>query len=78
MKTKRKLIDIEPNTFHALSLMAAHEGLNLKKFIEQTLNKVAEEYDANAEYAWMIKNYPEASEMVSEAEQDKFEKEIGL
>lgn len=35
----RKLIDLKPSVFDALSLEAAREGVSLKRFIESVLEK---------------------------------------
>lgn len=43
LRPKRKNIDLNPNTFRTLSIMAASKGTNLKHFIEDILDKVAEE-----------------------------------
>ena len=42
---RRKIIDLKEDTFKALSVMAARQGTNLKKLIENLLDKTAEEYD---------------------------------
>ena len=41
---RRKIIDLKEDTFKALSVMAARQGTNLKKLIENLLDKTAEEY----------------------------------
>jgi len=38
---KRKIIDLKPETFRSLSIMAAKQGTNLKHFIETTLDEIA-------------------------------------
>ncbi|MBO7498210.1 MAG: hypothetical protein IKQ59_06345 [Prevotella sp.] len=39
--TKRKIINLKPETFRSLSIMAAKQGTNLKHFIETTLDEIA-------------------------------------
>ncbi|MBR4434205.1 MAG: hypothetical protein IK011_06725 [Bacteroidaceae bacterium] len=39
--TKRKIIDLKPETFRSLSIMAAKKGTNLKHLIETTLDEIA-------------------------------------
>lgn len=41
---KRKIIDLDENTFKTLSIMAIQKGTNLKKYIETLLNEIAEDY----------------------------------
>ena len=47
---RRKIIDLKEDTFKALSVMAARQGTNLKKLIENLLDKTAEEYDDSEAY----------------------------
>ena len=47
---RRKIIDLKEETFKALSVMAARQGTNLKKLIENLLDKTAEEYDDSEAY----------------------------
>lgn len=75
---KRKVIDIKMDTFRALSVMAASKGTNLKNFIESILDHVAEDFDANEQYAWLVKEMPEGKEMASEEEAKDFENWLGL
>ena len=37
---RRKVIDIEPDTFRGLSVIAASQGTSLKHFIESTLDEL--------------------------------------
>ena len=37
VKTKRKVIDIKPDTYQGLTIIAAKRGINLKHFIELSL-----------------------------------------
>lgn len=65
---KRKVIDIKGETFRILSVMAAQQGINLKKYIENLLDQIAEERDDNATFAWLSKNMPEGLTMITEEE----------
>lgn len=47
---KRKVIDIKPDTFRSLSVMAASRGTNLKHFIETSLDEMARAYEETAIY----------------------------
>ncbi|KGI61515.1 hypothetical protein HMPREF3034_00309 [Prevotella sp. DNF00663] len=78
LQPKRKIIDLSGETFRSLSVMAANRGTNLKNFIEGLLDKVAEEYDENKQYAWLAENVPEGKEMLDEEEQADFEKWLGI
>lgn len=49
--TKRKIIDLDDNTFKTLSIMAIQNGTNLKKYIETILNEIAEDYEDAKIYA---------------------------
>ena len=42
--SKRKIIDLNEDTFKTLSIMAIQKGTNLKKYIEDVLNELAENY----------------------------------
>lgn len=78
VQSKKKIIDISGNTFRALSVMAASRGTNLKKFIESVLDSVAEAYDENQQYAWLVENVPEGKEKASEEEKADFESWLGV
>lgn len=78
VQTKKKIIDISGNTFRSLSIMAANRGTNLKKFIESVLDSVAEAYDENQQYAWLVKNDAEGKEKASEKEKADFENWLGV
>lgn len=75
---KRKVIDINGDTFRTLSVMAAQQGTNLKNYIEAILDKIAEECDDNQTYAWLSKNYPDGHVFLSPEEQAETEKWLGL
>ena len=75
---RRKVIDIKPDTFRGLSVIAASRGTNLKKFIESSLDELVESYDDAAVYRYLQQTDPEGMEMVSEEEKNIFLKELGL
>lgn len=75
---RRKVIDIKPDTFRGLSVIAASRGTNLKKFIESSLDKLVESYDDAAVYRYLQQTDPEGMEMVSEKKKNIFLKELGL
>ena len=74
----RKVIDIKPDTFRGLSVIAASRGINLKKFIENSLDELVEAYDDAAVYRYLCQTDPEGMEMVSEEEKNIFLKKYGL
>ena len=74
----RKVIDIKPDTFRGLSVIAASRGINLKKFIESSLDEIVESYDDAAVYRYLQQTDPEGMEMLSDEEQAAFEKKHGL
>ena len=75
---KRKVIDIKPDTFRGLSVIAASRGTNLKHFIETSLDEIVEAYDDAAIYRYLRQTDPEGLEMVSEEEKEAFEESLGL
>ena len=75
---RRKVIDIKPDTFRGLSVIAASRGTNLKNFIESSLDELVESYDDGAVYRYLRQTDPEGLEMVSEDEKQEFEKRLGL
>ncbi|EEX53168.1 hypothetical protein HMPREF6745_1358 [Prevotella sp. oral taxon 472 str. F0295] len=78
LQSKRKIIDLSEDTFRSLSIMAANKGTNLKNLIEGLLEKAAEEYDENKQYAWLVENVSEGKEMVGEQEKKEFESWLGV
>lgn len=74
----RKVIDIKPDTFRGLSVIAASRGTNLKHFIESSLDEMVELYDDSAVYRYLCQTEPEGSMMLNEEEKAAFEKELGL
>ena len=78
LQSKRLIIDLSEDTFRSLSIMAANKGTNLKNLIEGLLDKAAEEYDENKQYAWLSENISEGKEMVGEEEKKAFESWLGV
>ncbi len=70
---KRKLIDLNPNTFRILSIKAAEKGTNLKGLIEKSLDTLADDIEESEMYAYLVKNYPEGKEIISAQEKNDFE-----
>jgi predicted RNA-binding protein with RPS1 domain len=75
---KRKIIDLNENTFKILSIKAAEEGTNLKALIEKSLDKLAEDLQDSQLYSYLLKNYPEGKDIVGKQEKDEFESWLGL
>ena len=75
---KRKIIDLDTNTFKILSIKAAEEGTNLKALIENELDKIAENFQDSELYSYLIKTYPEGKEVISDMEKEEFENWLGL
>lgn len=76
--TKRKIIDLNEDTFKTLSIMAIQKGTNLKKYIEDVLNDLAENYEDANLYAKLSKEYPDGNVMLNEQEKADFEKWLGV
>lgn len=74
----RKLIDIPEDVFKALSLKATAMGMNLKKYIEHLLVQEAEEMEDAEVYKYLAATRPEGKVMLSESEQDEFERKMGI
>ncbi len=77
-KLKRKIIDIKPETFRSLSLLAASRGTNLKRFIEESLDELVESYNDVTVYKYLQRTEPEGMEMLNDEEQAAFEKKYDL
>ena len=75
---KRKLIDIDENTFKILSIKAAEKGTNLKDLIEKSLDRLAEDIEESELYTYLVKNVPEGKQVVSGKEKDDFENWLGV
>ena len=70
---KRKIIDLDENTFKILSIKAAERGTNLKALIETSLNKMAENIEDSELYSYLVKTVPDGQEIISEKEKNDFE-----
>ena len=75
---RRKIIDLKEDTFKALSVMAARQGTNLKKLIENLLDKTAEEYDDSEAYRYLSENYPDGKVKLEEKERKEFMDWLGV
>ena len=76
--TKSKIIDLNEDTFTTLSIMAIQKGTNLKNYIEDVLNDLAENYEDAKLYAKLSKEHPEGNVMLNEQEKADFEKWLGV
>ncbi len=76
--SKRKIIDLNEDTFKTLSIMAIQKGTNLKNYIEELLNEIAEDYEDAKLYAQLSKEHPEGNIMLNQKEQEEFEKWLGV
>ena len=76
--SKRKIIDLNEDTFKTLSIMAIQKGTNLKKYIEDVLNELAENYEDAKLYAKLSKENPDGNIMLNEQEKADLEKWLGL
>lgn len=75
---KKKIIDLKEDTFKVLSVMAARQGTNLKKLIENLLDKKAEEYDDSEAYRYMSENYPDGQVKLEKNERKEFMDWLGV
>ena len=75
---KRKVIDLKDNTFRSLSIMAAQQGTNLKRLIENLLDRTAEEYNDTAMYRMLSEQRPEGKMKLNPQEKKDFENWLGL
>lgn len=69
---KKKIIDLKKDTIKTLSVMAARQGTNLKKLIENLLDKTAEEYYDSESYRYMSENYPDGQIKLEKNERKEF------
>ena len=58
--------------------MAIQKGTNLKHYIEDILNEIAEDYEDAKLYAKLCKERPEGQVMLNEQEKEDFEKWLGV
>jgi hypothetical protein len=68
IETKRKIINLRPDTEKTLRLIAVNYGLNLKSYIEKVLEDIANEDDVLI----ALSNVPEASEILTKSEKTAF------
>lgn len=76
--SKRKIIDLKEDTFKTLSIMAIQKGTNLKKYIEDVLNELAENYEDAKLYAKLSKENPDGNIMLNEQEKADLENWLGV
>lgn len=76
--SKRKIIDLKDDTFKTLSIMAIQKGTNLKKYIEDVLNELAENYEDAKLYAKLSKENPDGNIMLNEQEKADLENWLGV
>ena len=80
--TKRKVIDIPEDIFRFLSVKAAMQGTNLKRYIESLLAKDVEdmvtEMDDSEAYRWLSKHEPDGHVKVEKKEKQDFENWLGI
>lgn len=76
---KRKVIDLDMETFRILSINAADKGTNLKTLIEKSLREKADDLRDSSLYAYLKQTQPiSEKDYLNAAEQKAFEKEMGL
>ena len=76
--SKRKIIDLNEDTFKTLSIMAIQKGTNLKKYIEDVLNELAENYEDAKLYAKLSKENSDGNIMLNEQEKADLENWLGV
>lgn len=75
---RRKTIELSPATLQSLSGIASKHGTSVKRFIEKSLEEMAEDYDDAITFEHLSKTRPEGFEMASEEEQAEFRKWLEL
>ncbi len=78
IQPKKKLIELKESTFKSLSVMAIHEGTNLKRFIENLLDKAAADFDEARLYEHLSKIDPEGKQSLAPQEKAEFENWLGV
>lgn len=76
--SKRKIIDLDENTFKTLSIMAIERGTNLKNYIEGVLADIADNYEDARIYAKLAKERPEGQTILNGQEKADFENWLGV
>jgi hypothetical protein len=74
IKTKRKIIDLRPETEKNLRLIAVNYGQNLKSYIESVLEELANE----DEMLIALSKAPGTDEILSQSEKAKFLKLLSI
>ena len=74
----RKLIDLPDEVFKTLNIKAAAMGTNLKKLIEDIVAQEASDMEDAEVYRYLVSTRPEGQQMLSEQEQDDFEKRMDI
>ena len=72
VKTKRKIIDLRPETEKNLRLIAVNYGQNLKSYIESVLEELANE----DEMLIALSRAPGTDEILSQSEKTEFLKSL--
>ncbi|MDF9830836.1 hypothetical protein [Parabacteroides sp. PF5-6] len=75
---KKKLIEMNENTFRSLSIMAAKQGTNLKRYIENLLSQEAEKIDDKVIYDHLLNSDPEGKEYLNAQETKDLENWLGI
>lgn len=75
---KRKVIDLDEQTFKILSIKAASTGTNLKALIERALSSMAENIEDADMYKFLIQTDPDGKKVLDKKEQDAFENWLGI
>jgi hypothetical protein len=75
---KRKVIDMDEQTFKILSIKAASTGTNLKALIERILSSMAENIEDADMYKFLIQTDPDGKKVLDKKEQDAFENWLGI
>ena len=76
--SKRKIINLDEETFKTLSIMAIEEGTNLKNYIEKLLSDIAYNYEDSKLYAKLNKERPEGHVILNQQEKTDFENWLGV
>jgi hypothetical protein len=74
VKTKRKIIDLRPETEKNLRLIAVNYGQNLKSYIESVLEELANE----DEMLIALSKAPGTDEILSQSEKTEFLKSLSI
>ena len=75
---KRKVIDLDEQTFKILSIKAASTGTNLKALIERILSNMAENIEDADMYKILIQTDPDGKKILNKDEQGTFENWLGI